>query len=249
MSQAIMSASSDHRSSLRPAAKLRSQLGPKGHGLIFLWLLALSLFIPAPKAYLANFMCLLLIALIYPFAFRQFKRSRFWVLFLLLTIPTIFLLGEPDRIWHGITYSSVGLQTGSLVGLRLVVTLLAIDGFTRSVDISTLAGSFERLGLQGLGFAMGVALNLLPGLQEAGWQVWQTMRMRGGLRRQWLRGLKLLSVTVMSIALQRAEEIALAAEARAFSPERSRPMPLRKGRLDWLALPLGLAVMLGVLLI
>lgn len=245
----MMSEAAAKHKRFNPGEALRSQLGPKGHALIFLWIMVLSLFIQPPKAYLAIFVSMALIAVIYPFAYRQLLRSRFWILFLLLTVPTIFLLGEADQVWHGIRYSAIGLQTGTLVGLRLGVTLLAIQGFTRSVDISTLAGSFERMGLQGLGFAMGVALNLLPGMQEASWQVWQTMRMRGGLRRQWLRGLKLLSVTVMSIALSRAEEIALAAEARAFSPERAHPMPLRKGRLDWLPLPLGLAVMLGVLLI
>jgi len=55
--------------------------------------------------------------------------------------------------------------------------------------------------------------------------------MRGGL---W-RGLQLFLLTVLTNALRRSEEIVLAAEVRAFRPDRSQSVPLRIGRLDvWL---------------
>jgi energy-coupling factor transporter transmembrane protein EcfT len=57
--------------------------------------------------------------------------------------------------------------------------------------------------------------------------------MRGGLRRQRWRGIRLLLLTIISNALRRTEEIALAAEGRAFCPVQCRAMPLRTGSLDW----------------
>jgi energy-coupling factor transporter transmembrane protein EcfT len=58
-----------------------------------------------------------------------------------------------------------------------------------------------------------------------------------------------LAVTVIAGALSRAEEIALAAEARAYSPERSRSMPIRIGKWDWAILGLGLIGMIAFVLI
>jgi energy-coupling factor transporter transmembrane protein EcfT len=57
--------------------------------------------------------------------------------------------------------------------------------------------------------------------------------MRGGLRKRRWRGIRLLLLTIITNALRRTEEIALAAEGRAFSPEQSRAMPLRSGSMDW----------------
>ena len=51
-------------------------------------------------------------------------------------------------------------------------------------------------------------------------------------------------VTITTSALSRAEEIALAAEVRAFSPEHARSSPVRMMRWDWLALSLGVVSVL-----
>jgi energy-coupling factor transporter transmembrane protein EcfT len=87
--------------------------------------------------------------------------------------------------------------------------------------------------LQGLGFSIGVASNLLPDLRQSSTNAWHSLRMRGGLRANWWRGIQLLLLTVLSNALRHAEEIVLAAEVRAFRPELSRKISLRIGTLDW----------------
>ncbi len=46
------------------------------------------------------------------------------------------------------------------------------------------------------------------------------------------RTLRLATLTVMSDALRRADEIAIAAETRGFGLSRARALPLRRGRLD-----------------
>ena len=65
--------------------------------------------------------------------------------------------------------------------------------------------------------------------------------MRGGLRRKKWHGLRLLVVTIVTNALRRADEIALAAESRAFSPSHCRPMPLPMSLLDGLLLPISMS--------
>ena len=61
---------------------------------------------------------------------------------------------------------------------------------------------------------------------------WRSLWMRGGLRKERLRAVRLMAVTIMASALNRAEEIALAAEARAFSPEKARGLPVKNGKYD-----------------
>ena len=107
----------------------------------------------------------------------------------------------------------------------------------------------ERAGLQGLGFSLGVAANQLPNLRQSSTNAWHSLRMRGGMRAQWWRGLQLLLLTILTNALRRSEDIVLAAEARAFRPDCSRAAPLRIGRLDWWLIPVGVMSLVGAILL
>jgi len=92
-------------------------------------------------------------------------------------------------------------------------------------------------------------LNLLPGLLQSAQNAWRSLWMRGGLRKKRLRGLRLLAVTIIAGALSRAEEIALAAEARAFLPECARSMPIKIGKLDWAILVISVLGLLAFVFI
>jgi len=46
-------------------------------------------------------------------------------------------------------------------------------------------------------------------------------------------------MTIITNALRRAEEIALAAESRAFSPQCARPAPIKRGYWDGFVISLG----------
>lgn len=225
------------------------RIGTVGHLAIFCWSVAMVMLVPADQAYLAAVICLGVIALVYPRSLGRLLGLRRLLLLGLLALPPVFLLGEADVAVFGIWFSQAGLWSGIQIAVRFIVIMAAVDGLTASVDIASIAGLLERLGLQGLGFSMGVALNLLPALQESALHAWHSLWMRGGLRRQRWRGLRLLLVTVMSNALRRAEEIALAAEARAFTPECARPMPVQAGRLDWLAATLASLVLVAFCII
>ena len=238
--------------STKALKKKRSPLLPLGVlGQVALFLGALALVMLAPPRWLpavaAGSVLLLLTGFRLPDRQRLLHPRRL-LLLALLAAPPLFFLGQRDARWHGLAYSSTGAATSLQILLRFLVVMLAVEGFTRSVSISELAGLFERIGLKGLGFSLGVALNLLPALQSSSQNAWQALKMRGGFRRKKVRALNYLLTTILSGALRRAEEIALAAEARAFTPERTRAWPISSQPLDkWLAA--GLALAAGLLLL
>ena len=184
--------------------------------------------------------CLGVLSLVFPGCLTRAFRLRWLAFLILLALPSVFLFGELDHALLVIAYSSTGLAIGAQIGVRFIVVLVAVNGLTGNVDITSIAGLLERLGLQGLGFSMGVALNLLPSLQASSLNAWRSLWMRGGLRRNRVRGLRLLVLTIITNALRRADEIALAAETRAFTPESSRPAPVILGSWD---LPIVLLVL------
>ena len=207
-------------------------LGTVGRLAIFAWSLVLLFIAPASRVILAASLPLLVNTLLYPSAVKRLIRWRWLFFACLLILPSMLWVGESDHVVFGIPVSSSGLEAGLSMVLRAIVVILAVDGFSSSVDIAEVAGLLERVGLPGLGFSLGVAMNLLPAMRRSGQNVWRSLRMRGGFRRQWWRGLQLLLVTVVANALRRAEEIALAAEVRAFSPDRSRALPIKIGAYD-----------------
>ncbi len=213
------------------------QLGTYGHLTVFVWLLAMVMAAPQEKLFLTTLLCIAVVAGLYPAAFKRLFNLRFLLLGFLLVLPPIFFLGEADRLIFGIPYSAEGLIAGLHAGARFWVVLLAVHGFTQAVDIPSLAGTLERFGLQGLGFSIGVALNVVPSLKDSALKSWYSLKMRGGFRKQWFRGAQLFLVVVITNALRQAEDIALAAEARAFSPEKARPMAIQRSRSDWLVCP------------
>jgi energy-coupling factor transporter transmembrane protein EcfT len=232
----------------RSKAGAPGKLGTIGYLAIFAWSLGMVMLAPVERLLLAGGLCILVAALAYPGSFRRLMRPRWLGMIALLALPPVFFLGVLDRTLWFIQYSSEGLASSLQIMLRIIVVLVTVDGFTSSVDIASIAGLLERLGLRGLGFSVGVALNLLPSLQTAALNTWHSLWMRGGLRKQRWRGIRLLLLTIITNALRRTEEIALAAEGRAFSPEQSRAIPLRPGSLDW-AVVSGLVVLtLGVFL-
>jgi energy-coupling factor transporter transmembrane protein EcfT len=233
----------------RSVTSAPAKLGTIAYLVIFIWSLGMVMLAPARHLLLAGGLCLLVAAVAYPRSFRRLMRPRWLVMIALLALPPVFFLGDLDRVVWGIPYSSEGLTASLQILMRVIVVLLAVDGFTNAVDISAIAGLLERFGLSGLGFSLGVALNLLPSLQAAARHTWHSLWMRGGLRHQRWRGMRLLVLTILTNALRRTEEIALAADGRAFCPEQPRPIPLRAGSLDRVVMAGAVVLTLGLLLV
>lgn len=231
-------------------AKLSSQkIGITGYLAVFAWSVLAVMLAPARVIHWVAMICFLIAAVFYPRSFRSIMRLRWLIMIIILALPPVFLVGEIDRNLGGIPYSSTGLISSIQIVIRILVILIAVNGLTSSVDITSVAGLLERAGLHGIGFSVGVALNLLPSLQQSALNAWRSLWMRGGLRKERIRALRLMAVTIMASALNRAEEIALAAEARAFSPDRARALPVKNGKYDKLLLVLSLLGLLPLILL
>lgn len=229
----------------RELAAPRFSLGTIGHLGIFLWSLLMVMLAPEGKlAWMAGIPLSMLI-LTYPGAWRRALTGRRLLLLALIVLPPLLLAEDADAGFSSLGISPAGLKAALQIAVRFVVVMVALEGMTSKVEIAALAGILERMGLNGLGFSVGVAMNLLPCLQKSCTQSWQTLKMRGGLRKQWWRGLRLFALTASSCALLRSEEIALAAEARGFDPENIRQIPIESGWVDWGVIVLG-AVALAV---
>lgn len=224
--------------------RARVRLGTGGHFSLLLWSLASVFLVEPSRTWFVALTVLAVLGLIYPHALRRALRPRWLVLVGLMALPSLFLSGPPAITLGPLSISADGWQMGLRVAARALVILVAVDSFTASVDVVEIAALFERAGLNGIGFALSVALNLLPILRDTATTTWHSLRMRGGLRRQPLRGLRYYLVTVVSSAIRRAGDIALAAEARAFAPGRQRPAPLQTSVYDRLVFIGGFAAFL-----
>lgn len=219
------------------------QPGTMGRLFLVSWSLAAVLLAPPDRILPAGLLALLAAAIFTPRSLRRAASGRFLLLLLLMVLPPLFLLGERDLALGPLSLSGAGLRAGAQMALRALVIVVAVDGFTAAVGIGQIAALCERAGLRGLGFALGVALNLLPILRETVTTSWHSLRMRGGLRRRPLRSLRYLLVTVVGNALGRAETIALTAEMRAYDPEQAPAEPLQGGRGERALVVLGLLLL------
>jgi hypothetical protein len=92
-----------------------------------------------------------------------------WLILLgaLLITSSLFGGGKPDLVVWGIPISAEAVTLGVKMSLSAAIIILAADGLAASVEITEMAGLFERLGLQGPGFSPGVAANMLPSLRQS----------------------------------------------------------------------------------
>lgn len=227
-------------------------IGSLGHFVIFLWALIMVLLPPLAHEIIPTLFMLGVMVMMYPFALQRLASPRWLVILTSLFLINVFFGvsdGTNDWVVLGLHLSSVAVFDGAVMTLHAVVILMAADGLSSSVNIIEVAGLFERGGLRGLGFSIGVATNLLPDLRQSSLIAWHSLRMRGGLRAQWWRGVQLLLLTIISNALRHAEEIVLAAEVRAFRPELSKKVSVRTGILDWwIVIAIGLFFALALII-
>ncbi len=169
---------------------------------------------------------------------RLLRRPRFWIFILSAVALGPFLIGEPDGMLGPWAVSRMGLVAGLEMGARAAGLTLAFSLGLAALSLSDVTGLFDRLGLRGLGFAAALALNLLGTLQEMASVTWQTIRLRGGMRRP-VTALRLFLITTVANTLRYGDDVVNAATVRAFDPAASRPAPLPLHCADlWLALVL-----------
>jgi len=215
-----------------------------GYGYLFFFLgtVAAAILAREARGALVLLSTLALAGLFRRSALKLLTQRQLW----LFLIPTLLLsplvIGEPDLEFWGLGLSQGGFWAGLWMVLRALSIALAAAVFVRAVSISEMAALLEGMKLKGLGFALGVATNMLPTIQETMQTSYHAMRLRGGFRSRRLRTLRLLLVTVIAGSLRRGDDIVSAAEARAFDPARSHGPSVSVTPAD-----LALASVLGIL--
>lgn len=209
---------------------------------------AMAVLAPGPRVFVVLGLVVSFCALFCTGSLRLLRHARFWLFIALALLLSPFFIGEKDVTRWGLRLSRQGFWAGLWMTGRALSIGLAFNGFASRVSVAELATLLESAGLKGLGFALGVAFNALPIIQEAAGDACTAMRLRGGFRRERFAALKKLLVTVVAGSLRRGEEIVDAAEARAFDPARAQGRPARPTRADWLlafaVLCCGLAILL-----
>jgi energy-coupling factor transporter transmembrane protein EcfT len=179
-------------------------------------------------------------------ALRILGRRQLW----LFIIPTLLLsplvIGQPDAYLWRLGVSVEGFWAGLWMVARALSITLAAAIVAGTVSVSEMAQVFERMRLKGLGFAVGVATNMLPTVRETMQTSYQSIRLRGGFRSHRRETLKLLLVAVIAGSLRRGDDIVSAAEARAFDPNRSTQPSISMTRGD-IALAIGAIIVASTL--
>jgi nucleoside-triphosphatase THEP1 len=107
-----------------------------------------------------------------------------------------------------------GLESGSMVLLRLVVLATAAGVLARSVDADRLLVLSRRFGLERLGLVVGLALNTLPRIADHASQVWAAAAQRFSGRFGRLRRVPAIGEVLLAHTARIANEAAAAAALR-----------------------------------
>jgi len=209
-------------------------LGPVGRLGPLALLAAAVLGADLPRVWLLVALTLLWVAWVDGRALRGLK-SRWFLTFACFLVIPLALWGGP-RTWSlgwGLALAPQGLELGlSMLG-RTVVLWLAVNTVVLGLSLQQWSAFFERLGLHGFGFTMGVAFHLVPSVLASATDAWHALRMRGGLSAYGWEAPQRLLTAVVSGALRHVDEITAAAQARAYDPTRP-PRPGEPARAaDW----------------
>lgn len=188
-----------------------------GHLSFFLWVIAFAILAQGPKVVLVLASATIFSIFFCEDAFRGMHRWRFWLLIASALFISPLAIGERDISLFGIWISREGLWTGLWMAVRAMTIALAANAFASLVSVAGMAQLLERVGLKGLGFALGVAMNMLPTIRETAGNTLNAMRLRGGFRRQRFKALRMLFMAIIVNSLQHADQVVDAAEMRAFS--------------------------------
>lgn len=166
------------------------------------------------------------------------RGMRFlWIfLFISLVIQSITYPGEPLWEWGIISISREGLLLGLRLIYRLALLVLAAMLLTTTTTPVNLTGAMEKLlkplkrigvPVHELAMMMTIALRFVPTLLEEAEVVMKAQQARGGsfTTGSWEKRLKAataLLVPLLAGSLRRAEELAIAMEARCYRGDNGR---------------------------
>ena len=146
----------------------------------------------------------------------------------------------------GLSLCREGVVYGAVVSLRLLSVLSAGALVVFTTYPSDLILALTKLRVpHSFAFMLTLALRFLPETIEQGKRILVAQQLRGaGGRGLWsaIRRFRLLVVPLLAVSLRSARQVALAAEVRAYSPNRIPSKDLHFARTDW-------AILTGLILL
>jgi energy-coupling factor transporter transmembrane protein EcfT len=194
-------------------------IGDTGRLLAFAFTIGLSAIAVEWRSLAVLILAIMLGMLLSRQSIDRLVRDRTLIPLAVIAIGVGSMMGQRDLTVGPIALSSSGLSFGVQIMVRALAILLAVHTLTSALSLSSIAAFFERFGFKGLGFALGVAVNSLPMIQDNFRDSLVSLRLRGGFRRNRLRSVYLLLLTTLTNTIRQAEDIVAAAEARAFRVE------------------------------
>jgi len=189
-------------------------------------------------------------------------RALWFLLALSFLIQLLLTPGEILLSLGPLKVTREGLEAGGLIFLRLALLILVASLLTLTTSPVNLTAGLEkilsplgRLGLPAheLAMMMTIALRFIPILLEEAEILVKAQRSRGaGSGRapaRWIKFLLALFVPLFAGALRRAEDLAVAMEARCYrgGAGRTRMMVLKLGASDYAVLGVTVVVLAGIL--
>jgi energy-coupling factor transporter transmembrane protein EcfT len=200
--------------------RLCLRLQPASYLIFLAWVLLLVALLPDRPLWLLLVVTIIFDGLGQRTGWRVVVTRQFWFFILSILVVSVLILGQADARWGVLRLSQTGFEAGVWMALRAAALMLAFSASLAVLTVSRTMDLFNMLGLRGLGFALGVAMNLLPALREVLGVAYHTMRLRGGWRRP-IQNVPLFLVTIIANALRYGDDVVKAASARAFDPAAS----------------------------
>lgn len=190
-------------------------------------------------------------------------RPILFILILTVVLNILFTGGDVVVRLGPLALTSQGLRQGGLMGLRLILLIVNTSLLTLTTSpisltdgLESLLRPFRRFGVPAheLAMMMTIALRFIPTLMDEADKIMKAQMARGadfetGNLVQRARGLVPLLVPLFISAFRRADELALAMEARCYrgGEGRTRMKQLAVTNLDYLAIAYVFAFVAGAI--
>ena len=138
-----------------------------------------------------------------------FVHRKFWLWILLGTVILPLLGGEGKvEIW-GIGYSLHTLFITSVVAGRGIFIVIGMSLIRRHIEPSVFADVLRKLGFSGISVFIPISFNLVPLLMENSLRTISIWRLRGGLRKNRVKNILILLVSLQVQWVREAENLSM----------------------------------------
>jgi energy-coupling factor transport system permease protein len=227
----------------------------------FLMLVAAAVFTDSLRGYALAFafICWLIALSGIPPSICLANLRRVYWFFILILCMNAFFFESGEYIWRGwiFTLSAAGIMQGVNVAVRLVILIIAGGIFTATTPPMEITSAIRRLlmplrfvgiPVDILALIISVAIRFIPVLSNESGMIIMAQRARGArLNKNMLP----LLVPVFLCAFKRADELAMAMEARGYrtgrKPRKVRHTPLQLRDINALLVAAGVLTMQAVL--